>query len=61
MVALRRLTRQHDPVVYLHMLQRAHEFSATIVSEDMDAMKIQLEKSNAFKAPDEAILKIIAM
>ncbi len=58
MTALRRLTRQHDPAAYLRMLQRAHEFSATIVGEDMDAMKIQLEKCNAFKAHDEAVLKL---
>ncbi len=61
MVALRRLTRQHDPAAYLRMLQRAHEFSATIIGEDMDAMKIHLEKSNAFKAHDEATLKIITV
>ncbi|MBK8567061.1 MAG: Fic family protein [Saprospiraceae bacterium] len=61
MVALRRLTRQHDPAAYLRMLQRAHEFSATIIGEDMDSMKILLEKSNAFKAHDEATLKIMAV
>ena len=58
MVALRRLTRQHDPAAYLRMLQRAHEFSAAIIGEDMDEMKILLEKSNAFKAHDEAVLKL---
>jgi hypothetical protein len=47
-----------SPATYLRMLQRAHELSATIVGEDMDAMKIQLEKSNAFKAHDEAALKM---
>jgi hypothetical protein len=61
MTALRHLTRQHDPAAYLRMLQRAHEFSATIIGEDMDSMKIQLEKSNAFKAHDEAALKIIVV
>lgn len=61
MVALRRLTRQHDPAPYLRMLQRAHEFSATIVGDDMDAMKSLLEKSNAFKEHDQAQLKILPM
>jgi len=41
------------------MLQRAHEFSATIAGDDMDAMKIQLEKCNAFKAHEQAQLRIL--
>ncbi|MCF8246001.1 MAG: Fic family protein [Saprospiraceae bacterium] len=57
MVALRRLTRQHDPTPYLRMMQRAHEFSATIAGDDMDAMKVHLEKCNAFKQHDEAQLR----
>ena len=36
-------------------------FSATIAGNDMDAMKIQLEKSNAFKAHDEATLRIVSV
>jgi hypothetical protein len=43
------------------MLQWVHEFSATIAGEDMDAMKVQLEKSNAFKAHNEATLKIMVV
>ena len=31
------------------MLSRAHEFSSTICSDDMDAMQKQLGASNAFK------------
>lgn len=58
MTALRRLTRQYDPVVYIRMLLKAHEFSAAIIGEDMDAMKNLLEQSNAFKSHDEAILKM---
>ena len=59
MGALRRLTRQHDPDAYLRMLQRAHEFSATVVGDDLDAMKNHLEKSNAFKEHDQARLRIL--
>lgn len=59
MGALRRLTRQHDPDAYLRMLQRAHEFSATVVGDDLDAMKNHLEKSNAFKVHDQARLRIL--
>ncbi len=59
MDALRRLTRQQDPTVYIRMLQRAHEFSATIVGEDMDAMEKHLKDCNAFKDPNDAKMKMI--
>ncbi len=56
--ALRRLSRQQDPVVYIRMLQKAQSFSSTLLG-DMDVMEKQLDRSNAFKTPDEASLKII--
>ncbi len=57
--ALRRLTRQKNPVVYVKMLQRAQEFSSTIVANDMNEAELHLEACNAFKEHDQAILKII--
>jgi hypothetical protein len=57
--ALRRLSRQKDPVVYVNMLQRAQEFSSTIKANDMNEAEIHLEACNAFKEHDMAILKII--
>ena len=57
--ALRRLTRQQDSIVYVKMLQRAQEFSATIKANDMNEAEIHLEACNAFKECDKAILKII--
>ena len=57
--ALRRLTRQKDPVVYVKMLQRAQEFSSTIKANDMNEAEMHLEACNAFKEHDKAILKII--
>jgi hypothetical protein len=57
--ALRKLTRQGDPAAYIRMMGRAHEFSATIIGDDMDAMEKHLEASNAFKEPDKAKLKIL--
>ena len=57
--ALRRLTRNDDPAVYIRMLQRAQEFSATLVSSEMEALENHLTQSNAFKEHDEAKLKII--
>lgn len=57
--ALRRLTRHKDPVVYVKMLQRAQEFSATIKANDMNEAEIHLQVCNAFKEHDTAILKIV--
>ncbi|WP_205635920.1 hypothetical protein [Algoriphagus antarcticus] len=59
MGALRRLTRQNDPSAYIRMMQRAWEFSATIIGEDMNTMEKHLEASNAFREHDKAKLKII--
>ena len=59
--ALRRLTRNDDPVVYIRMLQRAQEFSATLVASEMEALENHLTQSNAFKEHDEAKLKIITL
>ena len=57
--ALRRLTRQQDPLAYIKMLQRAKEFSATLNAGSLEELELQLESSNAFKEHDEAKLKII--
>ena len=59
MGALRRLSRLQDPSAYIRMLQRAHEFTSTIVGDNMDEMQKHLEASNAFKEHSEAKLKII--
>ena len=59
LLALRRLTRQHDPKPYIRMMLHAREFSSTIAGDDMNAMEKRLEVSNAFKEHDKAKLKII--
>lgn len=56
--ALRKLTRQRDPKAFIQMLSRIHEFSATIVNDDMDGMQTQLEASNAFLEHTEGKLII---
>ena len=56
---LRKLSRQMDPTAYLRMLERAHEFSATITGDDIDIIEKHLEACNAFKESDQAKLKII--
>lgn len=57
--ALRRLTRQQDPLAYIKMLQRAQDFSAILKADNMEELELQLKSSNAFKEHDEAKLKII--
>ena len=57
--ALRRLTRQQDPLAYIKMLQRSQEFSATLNAGTLEELELLLESSNAFKEHDEAKLKII--
>ena len=57
--ALRRLTRNDDPVVYIRMLQRVQEFSATLIANNMEDLENHITLSNAFKEHDEAKLKII--
>lgn len=59
MGALRKLTRQSDPVPYIRMLQRAHEFSKNIFDEDMNEMEKYLKECYAFKEHNEGKLKII--
>lgn len=59
--ALRRLTRNDDPRVYIRMLQRAQEFSATLIANDMEVLENHLTQSNAFKEHDEAKLKILSI
>ncbi|MFV7235319.1 Fic family protein [Flavobacterium sp. ZB4R12] len=57
--ALRRLTRQQDPLAYIKMLQRAQDFSVTLKADNMEELELHLQISNAFKEHDEAKLKII--
>ncbi len=57
--AIRKLTRQQEPKAYIRMMLRAHEFSSTIVGDDMEAMEKHLQECSAFKEHDKAKLKII--
>ena len=57
--ALRKLTRKQDPTVYVKMLRRAQEFSATIKADDLNEVEKHLEASNAFSDEDDVVLKII--
>ena len=60
LLALRQLSRQHQPSAFIRMMHRAWKFSANIFGENMDAMESLLVACNAFKEHHEAKLKIIA-
>lgn len=57
-LTLRKLTRQREPKAFIRMLSKVHEYSSTIVGNDMDQMQNLLETSNAFKEPSEGKLKL---
>jgi len=58
--ALRRLTRRSDPVAYIRMMERAHEFSANLYGDDRKAMEAYLQSCNAFLEDTEGeILRIV--
>ena len=45
---LRRLSRQHDAMVYIRMMRRAHAFSHWLDPTGYDQLRRQLESANAF-------------
>jgi hypothetical protein len=57
--ALRKITRKGEADVYIRMLQRARQFSATLKGDDMDAMQEVLKESNAFSESEGDTLKIV--
>ena len=56
---LKKLTRDKDPVPYVEMLSKAHEFSSYLNNEDYDKMYKYLATHNAFSEPDEGKRLII--
>ena len=58
MGALKKFTKQRKCDTYIKMLQRAHEFSANVYSENMDEMQDYLTSCNAFIEDSDVILKI---
>jgi hypothetical protein len=57
--ALRKLTRQSDPLPYITMLQRVNEFSENIYGDDYNVMLDYVIQCNSFLEHTEARLKII--
>lgn len=58
--ALRKLTRQGTPSVFIRMMERAHAFSANVYGADREEMRVYLERCNAFWEDTEGkILQIL--
>ena len=55
--ALRKLTRQSDPMVLIRAMSRVRQFSAQLNAEDFSTLQLQLERSNAFSDAEEDILR----
>ena len=54
---LKKRTSQADSKGYIRMMDRAHAFSHWLQPDDMEMMKDQFEKSNAFRESNEAVLQ----
>lgn len=58
MGALKKFTKQRKCDTYIKMLQRAHEFSANVYSDNMDDMQEYLTSCNAFTEDADVISQI---
>ena len=54
LLSLKKLSRQRNPEPYIKMLDRIHQFSETIVGENIDEMQNYLESCYAFKEAEDA-------
>lgn len=59
LLALRRLSRQKDPIVFINAMQKVREFSYHIYGEDTHKMEHFLARSNAFEDPSEGVLRTL--
>ena len=55
--ALRRLSRNGDPVVLISAMNRLRDFSRRLGCDSFDAVRRQLEGANAFSDDDGKILR----
>ncbi len=58
LLALRRLSRQNDPNVFIHAMQKVRKFSYNLHGEDTGAMERFLTRCNAFEDPGEGVLRM---
>ena len=58
-LALRKLTRHKDPLAYINVMAKLHQFSDNLYGTDFTELKNYLAACNAYEDPSQAKLKII--
>lgn len=58
-LALRKLTRHKDPMAYINVMTKLHQFSDNLYGSDFTELKNYLADCNAYEEPSQAKLQII--
>ncbi len=58
-LALRKLTRHKDPMAYINVMTKLHQFSDNLYGTDFTELKDYLAACNAYEEPSQAKLQII--
>ena len=58
-LALRKLTRHKDPLAYISVMTKLHQFSDNLYGTDFTELKNYLAACNAYEEPSQAKLQII--
>lgn len=58
-LALRKLTRHKDPMAYINVMTKLHQFSDNLYGTDFTELKNYLAACNAYEEPSQAKLQII--
>ncbi len=58
-LALRKLTRHSDPLAYINVMTKLHQFSDNLYGTDFTELKNYLAACNAYEEPSQAKLQII--
>lgn len=56
---LRKLTRHKDPLAYINVMTKLHQFSDNLYGTDFTELKNYLAACNAYEDPSQAKLQII--
>ena len=58
-LALRKLTRHKEPLAYINVMTKLHQFSDNLYGTDFTELKNYLAACNAYEEPSQAKLQII--
>lgn len=58
-LSLRKLTRHKDPMAYVNVMTKLHQFSDNLYGSDFTELKEYLSACNAYEEPSQAKLRII--